>query len=98
MSGSQLKRVEKAIEAMRADPHTPKTAETTEALQDLVDALRAVERRLAALEGKGGCARLLRWICQTGRADTFDAEPGPGRMKKPTKTAADLEAIIRVEM
>ena len=52
MSGSQLKRVEKAIEAMRADPHTPKTAETTVALQDLVDALRAVESRLAALEGK----------------------------------------------
>jgi len=38
---------------MRADPRTPKTAETTEALQDLVDALRAVESRLAALEGKG---------------------------------------------
>ncbi len=53
MPGSQLKRVEKSIEAMRADPHTPKTAETTEALHDLVDALRAVESRLAALEGKG---------------------------------------------
>jgi hypothetical protein len=53
MPGSQLKRAEKSIEAMRADPHTPKTAETTEALQDLVDALRAVESRLAALEGKG---------------------------------------------
>jgi hypothetical protein len=38
---------------MRSDPHTPKTAETTEALQDLVDAVRAVENRLAALEGKG---------------------------------------------
>jgi len=50
MPGSQLKRVEKSIEAKPADPQTPKTAETTEALQDLVDALRA---RLAALEGKG---------------------------------------------
>ena len=53
MPGSQLKRAEKSIEAMRADLHTPKTAEATEALQDLVDALRAVESRLAALEGKG---------------------------------------------
>ena len=53
MPSSQLKRVEKSIEAMRADPHTPKTAETTEALQDLVDAVRAVEGRLTALESKG---------------------------------------------
>jgi len=40
MSGSQLKRVEKAIEAMRADPHHAEDRGTTEALQDLVDALR----------------------------------------------------------
>ena len=53
MPSSQLKRVEKSIEAMRSDPHTPKTAETTEALEDLVDAVRAVESRLAVLEGKG---------------------------------------------
>jgi hypothetical protein len=32
MPSSQLKRVEKAIEAMRSDPNTPKTAETTAAL------------------------------------------------------------------
>jgi len=54
MSGSQLKRVEKAIEAMRADPHTPKTAETTEALQDLVDALR---QRAAAPDCWDGSAK-----------------------------------------
>lgn len=53
MPSSQLKRVEKAIEAMRSDPNTPKTAETTAALQDLVDAVRAVERRLRDLEGHG---------------------------------------------
>jgi hypothetical protein len=53
MPSSQLKRVEKSIEAMRGDPHTPKTAETMEALQDLVDAVRAVEGRLLVLEGKG---------------------------------------------
>ena len=48
MPSSQLKRVEKSIEAMRSDPHTPKTAETTEALEDLVDAVRAVESRRIA--------------------------------------------------
>jgi hypothetical protein len=53
MPSSQLKRVEKSIEAMRSDPHTPKTAETAEALQELLDAVRAMESRLAALEGKG---------------------------------------------
>jgi predicted flap endonuclease-1-like 5' DNA nuclease len=58
MPSSQLKRVEKSIEAMRSDPNTPKTAETTEALQDLVDAVRAVESRLRALEGKGRTAEM----------------------------------------
>jgi hypothetical protein len=53
MPSSQLKRVEKAIEAMRSDPNTPKTAETAAALQDLLDAVRAVESRLRAFEGHG---------------------------------------------
>jgi hypothetical protein len=52
MPRSQLKRVEKAIEAMKGDSHTLKPAETMEALQDLVDAVRAVEGRLEALESK----------------------------------------------
>jgi len=53
MPSNRLKRVEKSIEAMRADPHTAKSAEIAEALQYLVDAVRAIESRLAALESKG---------------------------------------------
>jgi hypothetical protein len=41
MPSSQLKRVEKSIEAMRTDPHRSKTAETAEVLQELVDVVRA---------------------------------------------------------
>jgi hypothetical protein len=52
MPSSQLKRVEKSLEAMRSDPQTPKAAQTIEALQDLVDAVRVVAGRLEALEGK----------------------------------------------
>jgi hypothetical protein len=53
MPSSQLKRVEKSIEAIRSDPHTSKTAETAEALQELVNAVRAVESRVEAMEGNG---------------------------------------------
>ena len=53
MPSSQLKRVERSIEAMRDDPRASKTAEIAEALQNLVDAVRALESRLAALEGRG---------------------------------------------
>jgi hypothetical protein len=53
MPSSQLKRVEKSIESMRSDPHTSETAETAGALQELVNAVRAVESRLEAMEGNG---------------------------------------------
>jgi hypothetical protein len=52
MPGAQLKRAERAIAAMRArgDELPPETAE---ALDEIVAAIRTVEGRLAALEGKG---------------------------------------------
>jgi uncharacterized membrane protein YccC len=50
MPSSQLKRAERAIQLIRDQAELP--PETTDALQELVDVIRAVEGRLAALEGK----------------------------------------------
>jgi hypothetical protein len=51
MPSSQLKRAEKAIEAIRNQSEVP--PEAANALQELVDAVRTIESRLATLEGKG---------------------------------------------
>ena len=51
MPGSQLKRAERAIQAIRDQGELP--PETAEALTEIVDAIRHVEVRLSALEGKG---------------------------------------------
>jgi uncharacterized membrane protein YccC len=50
MPSSRLKRAEKAIAAIRDQGELP--PETAEALDEIVGAIRAVERRLADLEGK----------------------------------------------
>jgi hypothetical protein len=51
MPGSQLKRAERAIQAIRDQGELP--LETAEALTEIVDAVRNIEGRLSALEGKG---------------------------------------------
>ncbi len=51
MPGSQLKRAERAIQAIRDQSELP--PEAAEALTELVDAVRYIEGRLSALEGKG---------------------------------------------
>jgi hypothetical protein len=51
MPGSQLKRAERAIQAIRDQGELP--PETADALTEIVDAIRHVEGRLSALEGKG---------------------------------------------
>jgi hypothetical protein len=51
MPGSQLKRAERAIQAIRDKGELP--PETADALTEIVDAVRHVEGRLAALESKG---------------------------------------------
>jgi uncharacterized membrane protein YccC len=50
MPGSQLKRAEKAIAAIRGQSELP--PEAAEALEEIVAAVRAVEGRLADLERK----------------------------------------------
>jgi hypothetical protein len=47
----QLKRAERAIERIREQAELP--PETAIALQELIDLVRTIESRLAALEGKG---------------------------------------------
>jgi hypothetical protein len=51
MPSAQLKRAERAIAAIREQAELP--PETAEALDEIVAAIRMVEGRLAALEGKG---------------------------------------------
>jgi hypothetical protein len=51
MPSSQLRRAERAIAAIRNQGELP--PETAEALEEIVGAIRVVESRLAALEGKG---------------------------------------------
>jgi hypothetical protein len=50
MSGSHLKRAEKAIEAIRTQSELP--PEAGDALQELVDPVRHLEGRIASLECK----------------------------------------------
>jgi len=50
MLGAQLKRAERAIAVIREQGELP--PETAEALDEIVAAIRTVEGRLAALEGK----------------------------------------------
>jgi hypothetical protein len=50
MPSSQLKRAERAIEAIRNQSELPPAA--AGALQELVDAVRAIESRVMSLEGK----------------------------------------------
>lgn len=52
MAGSQLKRVEKSIQAMRDNPSANPASTTADALEDLTNALRSVERQLEAIEGR----------------------------------------------
>jgi uncharacterized membrane protein YccC len=51
MPSSQLKRAERAIQAIRDQAELP--PETADALQEIVDVIRTIEGRLSALEGKG---------------------------------------------
>jgi hypothetical protein len=51
MSSSQLKRAERAIQAIRDQAELP--PEAADALQELVDVVRTIEGRLSSLEGKG---------------------------------------------
>jgi hypothetical protein len=51
MPSGQLKPAERAIAAIRDQGELP--PETAEALDEIVSAIRVVEGRLAALEGKG---------------------------------------------
>ena len=51
MPSSQLKRAARAIQAIRDQAALP--PETADALQELVDAVRTIEGRLSAIEGKG---------------------------------------------
>jgi uncharacterized membrane protein YccC len=50
MPSSQLKRAERAIQAIRDQAAIP--PETADALDELVDAVRSIEGRLSALEGR----------------------------------------------
>jgi hypothetical protein len=50
MPGSQLKRAERAIQTIRDQAELP--PEAADALTELLDAVRAIEGRLSALEGK----------------------------------------------
>ena len=50
MPSSQLKRAERAIQAIRDQAAVP--PETADALDELVDAVRSIEGRLSALEGR----------------------------------------------
>jgi hypothetical protein len=50
MPSSQLKRAERAIQAIRDQAAIP--PETADALDELVDAIRSIEGRLSALEGR----------------------------------------------
>jgi hypothetical protein len=51
MPSSQLKRAERAIQAIRDQGELP--PEAADALQELVDAVRTIEGRVSALEAKG---------------------------------------------
>ena len=51
MPSSQLKRAEKAIAAIREVGELPR--EAADAIEELVEALRIVDRRLAAIERHG---------------------------------------------
>ena len=51
MPSSQLERAERAIQAIRDQAELP--PETADALKELVNAVRAIEGRLSALESKG---------------------------------------------
>jgi hypothetical protein len=51
MPSSQLKRAERAIQAIRDQAELP--PETADALKELVNAGRAIEGRLSALESEG---------------------------------------------
>lgn len=51
MPSSQLKRAERAIQAIRDQAELP--AEAADALQELVDVIRTIEGRLSLLETKG---------------------------------------------
>jgi hypothetical protein len=51
MPSSQLKRAERAIQAIRDRAELP--PETADALQEIVDVIRFIEGRLSALEGTG---------------------------------------------
>jgi hypothetical protein len=49
MPSSQLKRAEKGLAEMREKQESP--PETADTIAELIDAIRALERRLAILEG-----------------------------------------------
>jgi len=49
MPSSQLKRAEKGLAVMREKQELPR--ETADTIEELVEAIRAIERRLAMLEG-----------------------------------------------
>ena len=51
MPSSQLKRAERAIQAIRDQAELP--PEAADALQELVDVIRTIEGRVSLLEGKG---------------------------------------------
>jgi hypothetical protein len=51
MPSSQLKRAERAIQVIRDQGEFP--PEAADALQELVDAAKAIEGRVSALEAKG---------------------------------------------
>jgi hypothetical protein len=51
MPSSQLKRAERAIQAIRDQAELP--PEAADALQELVDVIRTIEGRVSSLEGKG---------------------------------------------
>jgi uncharacterized membrane protein YccC len=51
MPSSQLKRAERAIQAIRDQADLP--PEAADALQELVDVIRTIEGRVSSLEGKG---------------------------------------------
>ena len=71
MPGSQLKRAERAIQAIRDQSELP--PEAADALTELVDAVRYIEVRLSALEGKSLTRRVLlaRDPCPKTKAATF---------------------------
>jgi uncharacterized membrane protein YccC len=51
MPSSQLKRAERAIQAIRDQAELP--PEAADALLEIVDVIRTIEGRLSTLEGKG---------------------------------------------